>query len=402
MIKGSDKKAMSDEDISEYENALAIIGMSGRFPGAPDLATFWHNLANGVEAITFFSDEQLLAAGADPALLANPHFVKAAASLEQVEWFDAAFFGITPREAELMDPQHRLFLECAWQALEQAGYTSASPALHIGVFAGCSASSYLLQNLYPQQQALLASVGGLQLVIGNDKDHLPTRVSYKLNLTGPSISVNTACSTSLVALHLACQSVLSGECDLALAGGVSLSIAPQPGYLYQPDSILSPDGHCRAFDALGQGTIGGEGVGVIVVKRLEQAQADGDLIHAIIRGSAINNDGAGKVGYTAPSVEGQAAVISEALAVAGVEASSIGYVEAHGTATVLGDPIEVAALTQAFRASTDLTGFCALGSVKTNIGHLDAAAGIAGLLKTVLALQHAQLPPSLHFTQPNP
>ena len=386
---------------SFQQTPIAIIGMVCRFPGAVDVEAYWQNLCNGVESVTFFSDSDLLVAGVDPELLQDPNYVKARAILPDSELFDAAFFGFSPREAELLDPQQRLFLEGTWQALERTGYISEAANIPIGVYAGSGMNTYLLNNLSPSRHHL-GAVGAFQLMIGNDKDFLPTRVSYKLNLKGPSINVQTACSTSLVAVHMACRGLLNGECDLALAGGVSVHTPQKTGYVYQDGMILSPDGRCRAFDAQAQGTVFGSGMGIVVLKRLADAIADGDCIQAVIRGSAINNDGAGKVGYTAPSVAGQAAVIAQAQAAAGVEAETITYIEAHGTGTALGDPIEIAALTQAFRMHTQKTGFCAVGSVKTNIGHLDAAAGVAGLIKTVLALQHQTLPPSLHFSEPNP
>ncbi|AFZ28246.1 polyketide synthase family protein (plasmid) [Cylindrospermum stagnale PCC 7417] len=380
---------------------IAIIGMTGRFPGANNVDKFWQNLVNGVESITFFTDEELIASGVDPALLNSPNYVKAKGVLEDIEMFDALFFGFTAKEAELMDPQHRLFLECAWEALENAGYDSEVYDGRIGVYAGAGLNIYLARNLISNHD-LIESAGNLQVSIGNDKDYVPTRVSYKLNLTGPSINVNTACSTSLVTVHLACQSLLNYQCDMALAGGVSIYTPQKEGYVYQNGGIASPDGHCRAFDARAQGTVDGNGVGIVVLKRLEDALANGDYIYAVIKGSAINNDGSLKVGYTAPSESGQAAVISEALAVAGIEAEDISYIETHGTGTTLGDPIEIAALTQAFQTSTQKKGFCAIGSVKTNIGHLDAAAGVAGLIKTTLALKHKLLLPSLNFEKPSP
>ncbi|MDZ8184108.1 MAG: beta-ketoacyl synthase N-terminal-like domain-containing protein [Nostoc sp. ChiSLP02] len=379
---------------------IAIIGLTGRFPGAKNLDEFWHNLQNGVESISFFSDEELLASGVDAALLTNPNYVKANAVLEDVELFDAAFFGFNPRDAEMTDPQHRIFLECAWEALEKAGYNSETYNGTIGVFAGANLSGYLL-NIYLNQN-IRNSTDERQIVIAGDKDYLATRTSYKLNLTGPSYTVQTACSTSLVAVHLACQSLLNGECDMALVGGISISAFRKTGYLYNEGGINSPDGHCRAFDAKARGTVSGEGVGIVVLKRLEDSLNDGDSIHAVIKGSAINNDGSNKVSYTAPRIEGQAKVIKTAQIVAEVEPETITYIEAHGTGTSLGDPIEVAALTQAFQSSTKKKNFCAIGSLKTNIGHLDAAAGVAGLIKTVLALKHKQIPPSLHFEQPNP
>jgi len=378
---------------------IAIIGMSGRFPGAADIEAFWQNLRNGVESITFFSDEELHASGIDTAILNQPNYVKASGVLSDIEKFDALFFDINPKEAEITDPQHRLFLECAWEAIENAGYEASTSEFSIGVYAGVGMNTYLLNNLSTNRE-LKNAVDAYQVMIGNGNDFLPTRVSYKLNLKGPSVNVQTACSTSLVAVSLACDSLLNGHCDMALAGGVSVRVPHKSGYLYQEGMILSPDGHCRAFDAKAQGTVGGNGVGIVVLKRLEDAIADGDSIQAIIKGSATNNDGALKVGYTAPSVEGQALVIGQAQARAGIEPETISYIETHGTGTELGDPIEIAALTKAF--GQQLKNKCAIGSLKTNIGHTDAAAGVAGLIKTVLALKHQLLPPSLHFEQGNP
>ncbi|WP_395823741.1 amino acid adenylation domain-containing protein [Archangium minus] len=377
---------------------IAIVGMAGRFPGARDVDEFWRNLREGVESIRFYSPEEMVALGADPALARDPSFIRAASSMEGVEQFDAGLFGYSPREAELMDPQHRLFLECAWEALEAAGYSPRTrQGASVGVFAGLAPNGYLpfahlLGNLSSEV---------LPRFVAGSADFLATRVSYKLNLRGPSLTLQTACSTSLVAVHLACQSLRSGECGMALAGGVSVKVARVPGYFHQEGGIASPDGHCRAFDAQGQGTLFGNGMGLVVLKRLTDALADGDRIHAVIRGTAINNDGSAKVGFTAPSVDSQAEVVSRALAAAGVGPETIGYIEAHGTATPLGDPIEIAALRQAFGPHVRERS-CALGSVKTNIGHLDAAAGIASLIKAVLALEHRQLPPSLHFQTPNP
>jgi len=380
---------------------VAIIGMAGRFPGAPDVDSLWRVLRDGVEAITRFSDEELAAAGVAPELIADPRYVRARGIFEGVEMFDAEFFGMTPRDAEVMDPQQRVFLETAWQACESAGYDPHAFSGRVGVFAGAASTSYFAFHLLPRPE-LLAEVGGLQIKMLNDKDFLTTQTSYKLNLRGPSIAVQTACSTSLVAIHLACQSLLGGECEMALAGGVGVSFPQTAGYLYEEGGIGSPDGHCRAFDAKAQGLVEGNGVALVMLKRLEDALADGDTIHAVIRGSAINNDGASKAGYSAPSIDSQAEVISEALVVARVEPETIGLVEAHGSGTPIGDPIEVAALTRAWRASTDRRGFCALGSIKTNIGHTDAAAGVSGLIKTVLALEHGQIPPSLNYETPNP
>ncbi|MBN3883116.1 MAG: beta-ketoacyl synthase N-terminal-like domain-containing protein [Nostoc sp.] len=391
--------SVNNNDLNNSE--IAIIATAGRFPGAKDIESFWQNLRDGVESISWLTDEELIKSGVSPDLLSNSNYVKASAALSEIELFDANFFTYSAKEAELIDPQQRLFLELACEAVEKAGYNPQTYNGLIGVYGGVGINSYLLNNLYPHHQ-LLETFSLLQLGISNDKDFLPSRVAYKLNLTGPAVNVQTACSTSLVAVHLACQSLLNGECDMALAGGVSISIPQKRGYLYQEEMILSPDGHCRVFDAQAQGTVAGSGAGIVVLKRLKDAISDRDHIHAIIKGSAINNDGAMKVGYTAPSVSGQAAVISEAQAIAGVDAETISYIEAHGTATPLGDPIEIAALTQAFTESTDKKGFCAIGSVKTNFGHLDTAAGVAGLIKTALALQHQMLPPSLHFETPNP
>ena len=385
---------------SQQQEAIAIIGMAGRFPGANSVEEFWQNLCDGVESITFFTEEQMLEAGVDPALLANPKYVKARPILADVEHFDAAFFGYSPREAELLDPQHRLFLECCWEALERAGYDPETYEGLIGVFGGANISTYMHALL--AQPELLHTVDDYQKVISADKDSLTTSVSYRLNLRGPSFAVQTFCSTSLVATHLACQSLLNGESDLALAGGVSVRVPTIAGYLYHEGGMESPDGHCRTFDAQARGSLFGDGAGAVVLKRLSEAIEDGDLIYAVIKGSAINNDGSTKVSYTAPSVSGQAEVVHTALVHAGVDASSISYIEAHGTATELGDPIEVASLTRAFRLQTDQTDFCGLGSVKTNIGHLDRAAGVAGLIKVALALYHQQIPPSLHFQTANP
>lgn len=377
---------------------IAIIGMAGRFPGAKNIDEFWYNLQQGVESITGFSDKELRKSGVDETLISHPQYIKVGGKLEGVDLFDAAFFGFNPREAEILDPQHRLFLECAWEALEYAGYDSDNTSGTVGVYAGTGMNGYLF-NLYTNA-TIRNSVNPYQLFLASDKDFLTTRVSYKLNLEGPSVDLQTACSTSLVAVHIACQSLLSGECEIALAGGVAIS--RNDGYLYQEGGIYAPDGHCRAFDAKAQGTVGGNGVGIVVLKRLEDAIADNDSIHAVIKGSAINNDGSLKVSYTAPRIDSQAKVIRTAQVMAEIEPETITYIEAHGTGTALGDPIEIAALTQVFRNYTQKQGFCAIGSVKTNIGHLDAAAGIASLIKTVLALKYQQIPPSLHYEQANP
>jgi acyl transferase domain-containing protein len=392
-------------DTNEYQinpgEDIAIIGMACRFPGADSLNAFWQNLKNGVESITAFSEQDLDAAGVDKELRNRQNYVKAGGVIEGIELFDANFFDYTPKEASMIDPQQRLFLEQAWMALEDAGYDPERYPAPIGVFAGTGMNTYLYRNLM-SQGGLLQEGGGYFAMVASDKDFLSTRVSYKCNLTGPSITVQTACSTSLVAVHMACQSIRSGECDMALAGGVSVRIPQKSGYLYQEGIILSPDGHCRAFDAKAGGTVIGNGAGVVVLKMLTDALADGDRIYAVIRGSAINNDGSLKAGYTAPSIDKQASVIAEALAVTQIEPESISYIEAHGTGTIIGDPIEMKALTKAYGDNSKERYSCAIGSVKTNIGHLDAAAGIAGLIKTALCLKNKQIPPSLNYENPNP
>ncbi len=384
--------------VDEPNLDVAIIGMAGRFPGANTVEAFWRNLSAGVESVTFFTDAQLREAGVDPAVLENPNYVKASSVLDDPAFFDASFFGYSPREAELMDPQHRFFLECAWEALEDAGCDPDRYGGAVGVYGGASINSYLLYS------GLASEFWDdyLPILIGGDKDFLATRVSYKLNFRGPSMTVQCGCSTSLVAVHMACQSLLNGECDMALAGGVSIRVPHRVGYFCQSGSIHSPDGHCRAFDAQAQGTVFGSGVGIVVLKRLADATANGDHIYAVIKGSSVNNDGSAKVGYTAPSVQGQSEVVVQALANAGIAADTVAYIETHGTGTTLGDPVEIRALTDAFRAYTDGKGFCAVGSVKTNVGHLDVAAGVTGLIKVSLALKNRMLPPSLHFRRPNP
>jgi len=379
---------------------VAVIGLHGRFPGAPSLAALWNNLREGRDTISFFSDAELRQAGVDEKTLADPLYIKARPILDGIECFDAPFFGYTPREAEIMDPQHRIFLESAWAAFEDAGYDIESHDGAVGVYAGASLSSYMA-NLYSNPD-LVESVGTFQTLIGNEKDSLTTKVSYNLNLRGPSLAVQTFCSTSLVAVHLACQALIHGECDMALAGGVSVIVPQVSGYRYEPGSIGSADGRIHAFDAKASGIVFGNGLGTVVLKRLADALADGDSIRAVIKGTAVNNDGAGKAGFSATSVEGQAEVVATALEVAGVPPDTIGYMEAHGTGTPLGDPIEMAALNKAFRAQTDRRRFCPIGSVKTNLGHLDRAAGISGLIKTILALEKEEIPPSLHFKEPNP
>ncbi|MCP4661145.1 MAG: amino acid adenylation domain-containing protein, partial [bacterium] len=387
--------------MSDHSDCVAIIGLACRFPGARTPQAFWHNLRAGVESISFLSDQELEAAGVASAIYNAPGYVKAASELEGVDRFDAEFFGFNPREAELTDPQHRQFLEVAHEALEVAGYDPGRFDGSISVFAGAYANTYVQAAVLPNRHRLASTIDPLQLIVANDKDYLPTLVSYKLNLRGPSIGVQAACSTSLVAVHLACQSLMLYQCDLALAGAASVKVPQRQGYFYREGGLLSPDGHCRPFDADAQGTIFGSGVGVVVLKRLEEAIADGDTIEAVILGSAINNDGARKAAFTAPGVVGQEEVTATAHHLAEVDPETISFIEAHGTGTPLGDSVEIAALKAAF-ATTAKHRFCALGSVKSNFGHLDAAAGIAGLIKTVLSLKHDLIPPSLHYRRPNP
>ncbi|MEX2631550.1 MAG: amino acid adenylation domain-containing protein [Tistlia sp.] len=392
----------------EAVEGIAIVGMACRFPGAADVEAFWALLTEGHEAIRRLSEEELRAAGVPDSLLADPCYVRAAAAPDGIDLFDAGFFAYSPAEAEQLDPQGRLFLECAWQALERAGQDPARPAGPIGVFAGAGISSYALSQLAGRDswRALQRDpAAAFQTLFANDKDYLSSRVAYKLGLTGPAITVQTACSTSLVAVHQACRSLVAGECRVALAGGASISVPSGVGYLHQEGGIASADGHCRAFDAEAAGTVPGSGVGVVVLKRLSDALADGDPVHAVIKGSAINNDGNARVGFTAPGVEGQATVIAAAQEAAGLAPAEIGYVETHGTGTPLGDLVEVGALARAFGrpgvGAAPAQASVALGSVKTNVGHLDAAAGVAGLIKAALAIEHGLLPPSLHFRRPN-
>src|ERR1700761_4546852 len=381
---------------STQAKGVALVGMSGRFPGASSLKEFWQNLTEGREAISLVSEEDLLAGGVSPELIANPDYVRAASTVDAPESFDAAFFGFSARGAEIIDPQQRVFLECAWEALEEAGCDPGDYPGAIGVFAGGGMNSYGAFNLMSRPD-VVASVGSYQAVLGNDKDFLCSRVAYKLNLRGPAVGVQTACSTSLVAVQMAFESLLRKECDVALAGGVSIPLPQGLGYLYVPGMILSRDGHCRAFDASSSGTVPGAGAGVVVLKRVEDALEDGDHIYAVIRGAAINNDGAAKVGYSAPSVDGQHAVIRKSMEMAGFDATSVKYVEAHGTGTEVGDPIEFTALARAFESAAQAPNTCALGSLKTNIGHLDTAAGVAGLIKAALSVKNRMIPPTLHF-----
>ncbi|GAB6040378.1 SDR family NAD(P)-dependent oxidoreductase [Endothiovibrio diazotrophicus] len=391
---------------------IAVIGMAGRFPGADNLEEFWNNLVAGVESITRFDDRALERSGFSRGVYDRPEYVKASPMLKDARRFDAEFFGYSRHDAELMDPQQRQFLECAWEAFEDAGYDPTTYPGTVGVYAGAAMNTYLFNNVLPNRHTLdpnddlaiatLDSMGGFMAMVGNDKDYLTTRVSYKLNLGGPSVNVQTACSTGLVCIHMACQALLAGEADLFLAGSSSIQSPEQAGHLYQTGMIVSPDGHVRSFDAKAGGTIFGSGVGAVLLKRLDDAIADGDHIHAVVKGTAINNDAGAKVGYMAPSSEGQAIAVGEALAIAEVPAETIGLVEAHGTGTVVGDPIEFDGLRQVFRSGTDKSGFCALGSVKANVGHLQITSGAAGFIKTALAVEHGRIPPLVHFESPNP
>ncbi len=378
-------------------NEIAIIGMAGKFPGAGNINEFWDNLKDGIESITFFSDDELIKAGVSREKLRNPNYIKAKGIMKDCEFFDPHFFEYSPREAQVMDPQLRLLHECSWEALEDAGYSPESYPGLIGVFTGVKANLYWMSQFYTGKNNYAESFGTRTF---NSTDFFSTRISYKFNIKGPSFNVQTGCSSSLVAIDLAVQSLLNGKCDMALAGGVSIALPHKTGYLYHEGMIFSADGHCRAFSAGASGTVMGDGAGMVLLKRLEDAQKDGDYIYAVIKGSAVNNDGNDKVGFTAPSVSGQAEVIRAAHQMAGIEPESVTYVETHGTGTSLGDPIEMEGLKLAFHS--EKKAFCGIGSVKTNLGHLESAAGAAGLIKTVLALKHRMLPPSLICTGPNP
>ena len=384
------------------ENDVAIVGMAVHLPGADSLSEYWTNLRDGVESISKLSREELLEAGEDPGRLHHKNYVRSAALLDGYKMFDAEFFGFSPKEAAILDPQHRKFLETSWEALENAGHPPENFEGRIGVYAGCGMGSYFYFNVCSNPDLVENTGMFLLRHTGNDKDFMATRLSHILDLTGPSINLQTACSTSLVATHYACQALLTGECDMALAGGVTIELPHGRGYIFEDGEILSPDGHCHAFDHRAEGTVFGSGAGVVVLRRMEDAVAGGDHIWGVIKGTAVNNDGASKAGYLAPSVDGQANAIAEAQAIAGVSADTIDYVECHGTGTYLGDPIEIAALTEAFQRTTDKLGFCSVGSVKTNIGHLDTAAGAASLIKTALSLHNRQIPPSLGYEKPNP
>ena len=379
---------------------IAVIAMAGRFPGAPDIEQFWDNLCAGRDGITFFNDAEL-DPGLPPALIGDACYVKARGVIDGVEMFDAAFFGISPREAELMDPQQRVFMELCWECLERGGHAPDASTGPVGVFAGMYNATYFQRHVMHRPD-LIEKLGEFQVMLANEKDYIATRIANRLNLTGPAVSVHTACSTSLVAIAQAFISLRAGQCDMALAGGIAITCPSNSGYLYQDGAMLSPDGRTRSFDAEAQGTVFSDGATVVLLKRLSDALADGDTVHAVIRGVAVNNDGRRKASFTAPSVDGQAAVVAAALDAAGVDPRSISYVEAHGTATPLGDPVELEGLTRAFRRGTEDKGFCRIGSLKSNVGHMVIAAGAAGVIKTALSLAAEQLPPSIHFDRPNP
>ncbi|MFE7977410.1 type I polyketide synthase [Streptomyces shenzhenensis] len=392
---GPDGRLGAGPDTSDDDSGhIAVIGMACRYPGAADVEAFWRNLVDGADTVTREAPRPVPGAGNG----STRQYVPARGQLADPEWFDARYFGYSPREARIISPQHRVFLECAVQALEHAGYDPDRHPGAIGVYGGGTDTSYAQLLRRPECRP---SATDLEILLGNATDYLVTRIAYKLGLRGPAVTVQAACATSLVAVHTAVQALLAGDCDLALAGGVAVHV-PAKNTPYTEGGILSADGVCRAFDAAAGGTVGGDGAGIVVLKRLSEAVADGDHVHAVLRGSAVNNDGSDRIGFSAPSVGGQAAVIRDAQFVARVDPATVTYVEAHGTATPLGDPIEIEALTRVFRDGTDRRGFCRIGSVKTNIGHTDAAAGVAGLIKAVLALEHGVIPPSLHFAEPNP
>lgn len=393
-------KDRPDAAATHLEDAVALIATAGRFPGAADVEQFWDNLVAGRDTISFF-DDATLDAGVSQALRRDPAYVRARGVIDGIEDFDAAFFGISPKEAQLMDPQQRVFLEICWEALERAGYVPDAAPGPVGVYAGMYNATYLQRHVSTRPD-LVEPVGEFQVMLANEKDYITTRVANRLNLTGPAVSVHTACSTSLVAVAQAFHALRTGQCYMALAGGASVTCPPRSGYLYNEGSMLSPDGHTRSFDAQARGTVFSDGAAVVLLKRLADAQADGDTIYAVLRSACVNNDGGAKASFTAPSVDGQAAVIRAALAAAEVDARSISYVEAHGTATPMGDPVEVEALACAYAEHTDALGYCTLGSLKSNVGHMVTAAGAAGLIKTALALHHEQIPPTVHFSAPNP
>ncbi|MBL4605543.1 MAG: type I polyketide synthase, partial [Flavobacteriaceae bacterium] len=391
---------MENETKNKDAHKIAIIGMSCRMPGADDIKEFWNNLVEGIESISTFTDDELRDSGISESTIQDPNYVKARGIVDGADLFDATFFGITPRDAEIMDPQHRIFLECAWHAFEDAGYDPEKTKARVGVFGGTGTAWYL--NSVTTNSEVAKNSSGTSIITATDRDYVATRVSYKLNLTGPSFTVQSACSTSMVAVVMGVNSLLSYQCDMVIAGGATVHLPEKDGYMYYEGGIESIDGVCRTFDKDASGTVFSRGAGTVLLKRYEDAVADGDHIYATILGGAINNDGGNKAGFTAPSVEGQVEAATEAIELANISAESIGYVEAHGTATNVGDPIEVNSLSEAFGAYTDNKQYCAIGSVKTNIGHLDSASGVAGLMKAVLALHKKKIPAHLNYKTPNP
>lgn len=388
------------EGFNGEEFEVAIIGMAGRFPKAKNIEEYWNNLMGGKECITFFSEEELREAGVDELTLHDSSYVKARPYMEDIEYFDAEFFKINSREAAIMDPQHRLFMQAAWESFEDAGYIPANYDGKIGIFAGCDANTYLLNNVILSEPDIVRE-DPLAIKM-EDKDYLCTRTAYRLNLTGPSVMTQSACSSAVAAVHFASESILSGECDMALAGAVSLTLPVKTGYLYKEGGVVSRDGHVCAFDSQSSGTVYGDGLGVVVLKRLSDAIEDNDHIYAIIKGVASNNDGGGRIGFAAPGLQGQAEVIQSAMEAAGVESDSIGYIETHGTGTKLGDSIEIAALAEAYKRGIRKEGTCPIGSVKPNIGHASTASGIASLIKVALALENEIIPPTIHYHETNP
>ena len=391
----------SSDNYIDDEAAIAIVGMACHLPGALNIAEYWENLQNGVESVHFYTDEELLEAGESAVNLAHPNYVRAQPYLKNYNRFDAGFWGFNPQDAAVTDPAHRLFLEVAYQALEHAGHTGYDNEGRVGVFASSGENLYRLKNLQSNPQLIDDMGEFLVRHTGNCMNFLATRLSYELDLRGPSINVQTACSSTLVGVHMAVQSLLGGECDTAIVGGSTVVVPQKRGYIYREGEILSPDGHCRPFDAHSQGTVFGSGAGAIIVKRYADAMADGDTVYGVIRGTAINNDGAQKIGYLAPGVDGQATAVAEALSISGVDAADVSYIEAHGTGTPVGDPIEFEALNQVYREATEKRDYCHVGSVKSNIGHLGEAAGIASIIKVVLSLQHQKIPPTINYQSPN-
>ena len=394
-------ESLEPSESEDPKQSVAVVGMACRFPGAQDVKQFWENLKQGVESISTFTDEELKAVGVSPELLGNKNYIKRKGILSDIELFDYSFFGYSPNEAKLIDPQQRLFLECVWEALESAGCSSKKYSGIISIYGGMADSTYFLNNLL-KNSSITKSLSGIQRRIATGMSTLATQAAYRLDLKGAGINMNTACSTSLVLVAEAYRSLIDYETDVAIAGAVAIDIPQTSGYLAQEGDIVSLDGFVRAFDADANGTVFSNGVGAVILKRLEDAIQDGDHIYACIRGYGLNNDGADKTGYSTVSIEGQASCIASPLSFSGVSADTLGYVEAHGTGTALGDPVEVTALSEAFRRDTERNQFCALGSVKTNIGHTDIAAGMASLIKTILAVKEGCIPPTLHYQQPNP